>query len=68
MSIKQLHDLVHRRAGLRLITSSSINFLRAHSNSRPRSVENNYAEHDAFVVMAYLTDKPKAGEDLWPTK
>jgi hypothetical protein len=27
-----------------------------------------YAEDDAFVVTAYLTDKPKAGEDLWPTK
>jgi hypothetical protein len=24
--------------------------------------------NDAFVVTAYLTDKPKAGEDLWPTK
>jgi ribose transport system permease protein len=22
----------------------------------------------AAVVTAYLTDKPKAGEDLWPTK
>ena len=27
-----------------------------------------YVEQDAFVVTAYLTDKPKAGEDLWPTK
>ena len=27
-----------------------------------------YAEDDAFVVTAYLADKPKAGEDLWPTK
>ncbi len=27
-----------------------------------------YAEKDAFVVTAYLTDKPKPGEDLWPTK
>ncbi len=27
-----------------------------------------YLEGDAFVVTAYLTDKPKAGEDLWPTK
>jgi hypothetical protein len=27
-----------------------------------------YAENDAFVVTAYLTDKPKAGEDLWPLK
>ena len=25
-----------------------------------------YIENDAFVVTAYLTDKPKAGEDLWP--
>ncbi len=22
---------------------------------------------DAFIVTAYLTDKPKPGEDLWPT-
>ena len=27
-----------------------------------------YAENDAFVVTAYLTDKPKIGEDLWPIK
>ena len=27
-----------------------------------------YGESDAFVVTAYLTDKPKAGEDLWPIK
>jgi hypothetical protein len=27
-----------------------------------------FAENDAFVVTAYLTDKPKAGEDLWPKK
>ena len=27
-----------------------------------------YPEDDAFVVTAYLTDKPKAGEDLWPIK
>jgi hypothetical protein len=27
-----------------------------------------YMEVDAFVVTGYLTDKPKAGEDLWPTK
>lgn len=27
-----------------------------------------YAVNDAFVVTAYLTDKPKAGEDLWPIK
>ncbi len=27
-----------------------------------------YGENDAFVVTAYLTDKPKAGEDIWPTK
>lgn len=24
-------------------------------------------QDDAFVVTAYLTDKPKTGEDLWPT-
>ena len=27
-----------------------------------------YLDNDAFVVTAYLTGKPKAGEDLWPTK
>jgi hypothetical protein len=27
-----------------------------------------YGENDAFVVTAYLTDKPKTGEDLWPLK
>ena len=27
-----------------------------------------YGENDAFVVTAYLTDKAKAGEDLWPKK
>jgi hypothetical protein len=27
-----------------------------------------YGESDAFVVTAYLTDKLKAGEDLWPRK
>ena len=27
-----------------------------------------YEENDAFVITAYLTDKPKAGEDLWPIK
>ena len=27
-----------------------------------------YMENDAFVVTAYLTDKPKAGEVLWPIK
>jgi hypothetical protein len=27
-----------------------------------------YSETDAFMVTAYLTDKPKAGEDLWPIK
>ena len=27
-----------------------------------------YAENNAFVVTTYLTDKPKAGEDLWPIK
>jgi len=27
-----------------------------------------YADDDAFVVTAYLTDKPKAGKDLWPIK
>ena len=27
-----------------------------------------YAGADAFVVTAYLTNKPKAGEDLWPKK
>ena len=27
-----------------------------------------YNEEDAFVVTAYLTDRPKQGEDLWPAK
>ena len=27
-----------------------------------------YAATDAFVVTAYLTNKPKAGETLWPIK
>ena len=27
-----------------------------------------YLENDAFVITAYLTDKLKAGEILWPTK
>lgn len=27
-----------------------------------------YPPHNAFVVTAYLTDKPKKGEDLWPVK
>jgi hypothetical protein len=25
-----------------------------------------YASSDAFVITAYLTDKPKPGEPLWP--
>ena len=25
-------------------------------------------ENDAFVVTAYLTDKPVAGENIWPIK
>ena len=27
-----------------------------------------YVEDDAFVVTAFLTDRPKAGEELWPIK
>lgn len=27
-----------------------------------------YGDNDAFVVTAYLTNKPKTGEDLWLTK
>ncbi len=27
-----------------------------------------YAADDAFVLTAYLTDKSKKGEQLWPTK
>ena len=27
-----------------------------------------YAVNDAFVVTAYLTDKPKKGNQLWPRK
>lgn len=26
-----------------------------------------YAEWDAFVLTAYLTDKPKRGERIWPS-
>ena len=27
-----------------------------------------YAIDDAFVLTAYLTDKPKKGEQLWPSR
>ncbi len=27
-----------------------------------------YSGNDAFVITAYLTDGPKAGENLWPKK
>jgi hypothetical protein len=27
-----------------------------------------YTVEDAFVITAYLTDKIKAGESIWPTK
>ena len=27
-----------------------------------------YDQHDAFVITAYLTNQPKAGDDLWPTE
>ena len=27
-----------------------------------------YTNDDAFVLTAYLTDKPKKGEQLWPRK
>ena len=27
-----------------------------------------YDQDDAFVITAYLTNQPKAGEDLWPTQ
>jgi len=27
-----------------------------------------YDQDDAFVITAYLTNEPRAGEDLWPTK
>ena len=27
-----------------------------------------YSAVDAFILTAYLTDKPKKGEQLWPTK
>jgi len=27
-----------------------------------------YVEDDAFMVTAYLTHKPKDGEDLWPAR
>jgi hypothetical protein len=32
------------------------------------SVVVKYLNDDAFVVTAYLTDKPKTGVDLWPTR
>lgn len=27
-----------------------------------------YSNDDAFVLTAYLTDQPKKGEQVWPTK
>ena len=27
-----------------------------------------YPEEEGFVVTAYLTDRPKSGEELWPKK
>ena len=27
-----------------------------------------YREDDAFIITAYLTNQPKVGDDLWPTK
>jgi hypothetical protein len=27
-----------------------------------------YDREDAFVITAYLTNQPQAGEDLWPTE
>jgi hypothetical protein len=27
-----------------------------------------YSQDDAFIVTAYLTNQPKAGEDLWLTR
>lgn len=27
-----------------------------------------YAENDAFVLTAYLTDQPKKGNQVWPIK
>jgi hypothetical protein len=27
-----------------------------------------YDQYDAFIITAYLTNQPKAGEDLWPTE
>lgn len=27
-----------------------------------------YNNNDAFVLTAYLTDKPKKGEQLWPSR
>lgn len=26
-----------------------------------------YLDNDAFIITAYLTDKPKQGEQLWPS-
>jgi hypothetical protein len=33
-----------------------------------RSVLENYSTLDAFVLTAYLTDKPKKGEQIWPSR
>ena len=27
-----------------------------------------YEQNDAYIVTAYLTNQPKPGEELWPTK
>jgi hypothetical protein len=39
-----------------------------HMGSKWLCVVVKYVENDAFIVTAYLTEKPKAGEDLWPKK
>jgi hypothetical protein len=43
-------------------------YARTHMSSKWLCVVVKYVENDAFIVTAYLTDKPKAGEDLWPKK
>jgi hypothetical protein len=43
-------------------------YARTHMGSKWLCVVVKYVENDAFIVTAYLTDKPKTGEDLWPKK
>jgi hypothetical protein len=56
---KGFAGLSMKRAQLRLCLWT---FSRWHKMLLPTALD------DAFVVTAYLTDKPKAGEELWPKK